>query len=135
MSFGPFYHHLQPSFKLLSNDLGREGHWTLPTLGLMVTNTWGPGTFYLPAWPPCWEPSSLFAEVVCRKKVHSGVTQTHCWEPYMTLLSTPHLADGFNPPTESNLVRIAFCTMDLLCLCHMEKLEDGNFLDCGHFFK
>lgn len=111
---------------------GQEGHWSLPALGLMVTNTGGPGTFYLPAWPPCWEPSGLFAEVVCRRKVHFGVTQTHCWEPYKTLLSTPHLADGSSPPAEFNLVHIPFCTMDLLCLCHVEKLEDGNFLDYRH---
>lgn len=64
--------------------------------------------------------------------MHFGVTQTHCWEPYKTLLSTPHLADGSSPPAEFNLVHIPFCTMDLLCLCHVEKLEDGNFLDCRH---
>lgn len=71
--------------------------------------------------------------MLCKKKVHSRVTQTHCWEPYKTLLSTPHLADGSSPPTEFNLMHIAFCTMDLLCLWHMEKLEDDNFLDYRHF--
>lgn len=50
---------------------GQEGNWTLLALGLMVTNTRGPGevTFKLPAWPPCWEPPGLFAEVVWRRKV------------------------------------------------------------------
>lgn len=70
----------------------------------------------------------MFAEVVCRKKMYSGFIQTHCWEHYKMLFSTPHLAEGFNPLTEFNLVRIASCTF-----VNMEKLEDGNFLDRRHF--
>lgn len=128
MSFGACYHCLHPSFKLLSNNLG-------PGRSLVLIDSWANGykhlgaRYLLPAWPPCWEPLILFAEVICRKKVRS----THCWEPYKMLFSAPHLADGSSPPTVFNLVHIGFCTVDLLHLCRREKLEDGNFLNCRHF--
>lgn len=87
---------------------GQEGNWTLLALGLMVTNSWGLGevTFRASVWPPHWEPSGIFAEVVQGREVQFGDTQTHCWEPCRKALSTLHLADGVRASTES-----------LICVC------------------
>lgn len=82
---------------------GQEGNWTLLALGLMVTNTQGPGVldFKPLAGPPHWEPSGLFAEVVRGRKEHFGDTQTHCQEPCRKVLATPHLAGGVGASAES----------------------------------